>query len=283
MILFSGSSVLLIGILIDSLFYSNWVITPIEYFKVNLIQGKAAEFGIKPWYDYFISVYHNAIPIIGILISISFLIVLIKKYNNILLWVILPFLLGHSLIGHKELRFLFPLVNLIPLIIVIGIEQLSIETWNRFSKITMYALLIIIFIINTAALILANSMTAGSGAVKITHEIHKLHAEKINVFYTNGWNPYASWRLKSNFYKEPNATIIQIDSFTTTSFLLKQKNVKNVLVVHREDLLNPEVTRLINTLDLKETCKSVPDYMLPLLENNFTYNTDHIYVLYCNQ
>jgi len=281
-VLLSGSMILLLGFFIDSFFYGNWVITPLEYFKVNLIQGKAAEFGTEPWYGYIVSIYRNASPIIAIFLYVTFIIVLLKKYNNIIIWAIVPFLIGHSIIAHKEVRFLFPLVNLIPIIVIMAIEILSIETWNRFVKSIVYVLLLIISLINIVALILANTVSAGNGVAKITNEIHKLKADKLNVFYINGWNPYYSWGLRTPFYEESNVTYITLESVVTNEIRIEHDHTTNVLVVHREDVDNLEVQKLIQTLHLKETCKSVPDYMVSILDYYY-YNTNHMYVMYAGQ
>jgi phosphatidylinositol glycan class B len=59
-------------------------------------------------------------------------------------WVILPFILVHSMIGHKEIRFLFPMVGLLPVVIVQAIELVRIR-WspslldNRVWRITAKA------------------------------------------------------------------------------------------------------------------------------------------------
>jgi len=54
---FSILIVIAAGILIDSWYYGNWTITTLNYFVVNLIDGKAADFGTSPWFYYFFFIF----------------------------------------------------------------------------------------------------------------------------------------------------------------------------------------------------------------------------------
>ncbi len=53
----SGLLIVILGILIDSWFYGDFTLTLYNYFKVNLIEGRAAEFGTSPWYHYLFYVF----------------------------------------------------------------------------------------------------------------------------------------------------------------------------------------------------------------------------------
>ena len=52
--------VIFLGVIIDYWFYGNWTFTPWNYFDHNILQGKAADFGVSPW-----SFYIDKIILVG--------------------------------------------------------------------------------------------------------------------------------------------------------------------------------------------------------------------------
>jgi len=55
--------------------------------------------------------------------------VLLLRRKDPLTWTVLPFLLIHVWIGHKEIRFLFPLLGLLPLLIITGLATARDRWW----------------------------------------------------------------------------------------------------------------------------------------------------------
>lgn len=100
----------LLGMGIDYWGYGNWVFAPFNYFKVNIWEGRAAQFGEKPWWFYGVQSFVFAVPPLSFLLIASVATLWICFPFHPLTWALLPFFLVHSFIGHKELRFLFPLV-----------------------------------------------------------------------------------------------------------------------------------------------------------------------------
>ena len=122
------------NVLIDYWGYGEWVFTPWEYVRQNLLENKVSSFGVNPWYDYFKMVFNKSFAPLGILIILSHLYLWIKHPKNILTWLTLPFFLIHCLIGHKELRFLFPLVHFVPVILVLFLEELKLFKYQKMLK-----------------------------------------------------------------------------------------------------------------------------------------------------
>ncbi len=99
-----------LGFLIDSWFYEGFVVTPWNYFHKNIVENVASNFGTAPWYFYGVYLFIYPNYFIGLLLLFAFAVLLVGKPKNFLLWIMLPFMLVHSLIPHKETRFLFPIV-----------------------------------------------------------------------------------------------------------------------------------------------------------------------------
>lgn len=118
LILLGFSLSIAVGILLDRLFYNNWVFTPWEYFNKNILQGLAASFGTEPFYWYFSQAFEKLIPPFSLILIGSFINLAYKKPKSVLSWTLWAFILGHCLVGHKEFRFLFPLAFFLPYLVL---------------------------------------------------------------------------------------------------------------------------------------------------------------------
>jgi len=114
-------SCFLISILIDSYCYGKFVITPLKFFLVNVLEGVASTYGTKNLLWYVII----GLPVILGLYSIPFMMSVwrIFHHSNIyhqeiaMFKIIVIVLIIYSIIPHKEFRFILPLL---PLCIYIG-------------------------------------------------------------------------------------------------------------------------------------------------------------------
>ncbi|GAB3941146.1 hypothetical protein GCM10028805_03920 [Spirosoma harenae] len=106
-----------INVGLDYLFYHQFVFTPYDYFRVNILEGKAASFGTSSpvWYILMLTLVIGAPPLSIFLFYYS-LKGAIKHYRQPIGFAVVFFVLGHSLVGHKEERFLFPILNVLPVI-----------------------------------------------------------------------------------------------------------------------------------------------------------------------
>ncbi|MBU6376519.1 MAG: hypothetical protein KGQ59_11025, partial [Bdellovibrionales bacterium] len=140
-----------VGALADHWLYGEWSLTPWNFFRVNLIEGKAAQFGVSPWWDYFRLLFLNLfLPPLSLAYLYLFFVGLGSKRAEPLLWSIVPFFVVHCLIGHKELRFLYPLASAFPLVLVLAAEEAGAKSnvvtrWisgKIFSIISIFLLLL---------------------------------------------------------------------------------------------------------------------------------------------
>ena len=95
---------------IDHWGYGVWCFPPWDYFKVNLLDNVAAQrFGTDPFFAYpYLLIANIFLPVLVMLV-LAMVLVWIRQPRHIVTWVSLPFFLIHSVIAHKEERFLFPL------------------------------------------------------------------------------------------------------------------------------------------------------------------------------
>ena len=128
-------SIIAFGSFLDFLFYNELIFTPLNYLKLNLIEGKAASFGTDPWWFYIANSLLITIPPISVVLMIFFILGLGKLKNDIFTWALIPFVLVHFFIGHKEMRFLFPMSYLFIFIAAYGfIEHFKLRPIKRLQR-----------------------------------------------------------------------------------------------------------------------------------------------------
>jgi phosphatidylinositol glycan class B len=94
---------------IDSWGYGVFTIAPWNYFDQNILQGRADGFGTFPVWSYFLFILKRP-TLFPALLMLGTAAGMWRFKKNPLTWGILVFFAAHSLIGHKELRFLLNLL-----------------------------------------------------------------------------------------------------------------------------------------------------------------------------
>jgi len=113
-----------INLVLDYWFYGKWILTPVNYFLVNLVDAKAAQFGVDPWWYYLEKLLLLMVPPISLVLLSAMAAAVILRPRNILVWTVVCFVVGHSFIDHKETRFLMPVIYPLLVLSVVGLETL---------------------------------------------------------------------------------------------------------------------------------------------------------------
>lgn len=124
MLIFGGLVAAGLSVLVDYWFYGVWFFSPYNYFNVNIIQNVAAKFGVQPWWYYFVLFFQYGFAPLALCLIPLFFIGVWKKPRHVMALICVPFFLGHFLVGHKEMRFLFPLSYAFIFLISTGIDTL---------------------------------------------------------------------------------------------------------------------------------------------------------------
>lgn len=246
---FSGLVVILIGVLIDRWFYGEYIITSWNYFDQNFMHGVAATFGVAPWYrilSYIISL--PGIPI-GMLIFLALLMLIVKRPRDLLVWVIVPFLLAHIISPHKEGRFLFPLANFVPLVLIMGFQEM--EKWPGLAKYrrTFYYPSVICFsllvLINITGLFCAGFKAADNGRMVISQYIHeKYKSRNIQLICAPNCSPYNPFPgLPETFYREKSIVEMTVHSIHAINLALISDTSVTLFVINKSAML-PDLGQL---------------------------------------
>ena len=216
LILSSGIMILIgFGVLLDRWFYNEWTFTIWNYLDQNILMDQSSRFGTSPWWDYFITALIKTIPPFSLVFIGSVFIVFLFKRKDLLTWTVLPFILIHFIIGHKELRFLFPIIGFLPIFIIKGIHIIQ-EKW--YPDILQYRIIryfIKIFWGVNIILLLIVTFRPADYEVPLYEVVYNNYEQPITLHFIRDY-PYHIQNM--NFYKRPNLDVRRIMSISEVTF-----------------------------------------------------------------
>lgn len=226
---FSGLLSIAICITIDCWIYGEFVITPLNYFKANILENRAAEWGIYPWYYYFIDFVIRGIPPISIILLLLFIIGLYNKPKSLFTWVIVAFLFGHFIIGHKELRFLFPMAFCFTYLAAVGFEYFLNNFKMNFlwKSIGAFSLVLNLFLLTFIL------FTPAQPIIKYYKYIYNLAKQREVVLICKGKSIYELADLNVNFYKSKNVKCLVFNNESEILNYLNNNSQTSALLIER--------------------------------------------------
>ena len=189
------------GVYLDTLFYDEFTIAPYNYVKANILDDKASNFGTSPFFAYLYLFLGKAIPPISLVLFAGFIAGVKPLKKHIFFWAIIPFIIIHSVIAHKEIRFMFPVSYLFIFISVYGImkyfEHKEVKIWQR--KVVKFSLYL------NVLLLVIMTFKPMNGTVKLFHYIHA-NFNDTPTYIISTKRPIYSMLvdLKSTFYTAEN-------------------------------------------------------------------------------
>ncbi len=252
-----------ITVLVDRWFYGNWVFTPYKYFEVNIIKNVAANYGVQPFWHYIPKFIEIAIPPFSIVL-LYLLIMGIKKIPTHLYTLsLLFFVLGHSAIGHKEFRFLFPMLPAMIYLCVIGAPQL-IDWYSRIKAVRIIGK---ILLVGNFGIILFRMFTPSTEVVKYYEYLHRHASKQPATLVSFKHSPYRLDTIECNYYK-PHNNNLKIEVLPDTTALqayMQAHPSEQILYMCRST--NPKAD--IGTIPYKRVYCLFPEFVLSNNVNNW--------------
>ncbi|ATH06740.1 hypothetical protein BIY24_01930 [Halobacteriovorax marinus] len=202
-------AIIVLGIFFDYWGYGGWTFSTWNYFKANFIDDALSSFGVHPWWWYFRLSINRGIPIVSLPLIAATLWGWWYLRRHPLTWISLSLFAFHSYVGHKELRFIYPVIILTPIFLGLfistyrdKIEQLYKKKWIRgIWKFCIY--------VNFLFLIIA-TFRAANPSVDFYKFVWKSDIKVLNV---HGENPFTMLGLPLDFYKKKDLIINQVKSY----------------------------------------------------------------------
>lgn len=281
-ILIGGVFGLIVLLICDYWFYGEFVFSSWNYLSSNLIEGKAASFGVDPWSMYFEELWVYLTTVGAMLCLVGFSLWVYHYKKSPFLWILIPFLLIHSLIGHKEFRFLFPIVFVFPVLLFDLFTRLD----KRLGASKSYhGALLLLFAINSVGVIQVAQLSAGTGSLGLLQELHNRHStQSVIIYHMHYCNPYKPWvgGNHANWYHSTRRNIEthKIESIENLNAIELDLGKANYLIFRQADLDYFEITldQLSSPMELVKS--SAPEILGSLAVKLELINAQETYYLY---
>jgi hypothetical protein len=94
-------------------------------FWVNIVENRSHIYGVSPWYEYFLYLLKSWS---FFLIPITLLALIGARCSPILAWLAIAIVLTHSILAHKEYRFIYPALVILIILAGLGTAQI-VKLW----------------------------------------------------------------------------------------------------------------------------------------------------------
>lgn len=251
-----------LGVLIDSWFYNQPVFVPYRYFYIQVVEAISSNWGVFPWWYYIKLFLMHVAPPLSFILLIGFFAGSITHPKNLYVWLVIAFVIGHSTMAYKEIRYLYPMIPYFCIMVFLPMNKPWFEKkWLQGKHFKAIKVFIIILLIQNSLLLLISTFKPANEIVGLLSEIYNKSKKHKTVLLYDQTNPYYWGKIKYNFYQPKNIKIFPLDSF-------RQKN----------NFITPNTTFLIATptfdidtsqLDfkIKPVYKTIPNWL-----RNFNFN-----------
>jgi phosphatidylinositol glycan class B len=188
---------------LDTQFYGEFVFTPWEYFRANILEQKAAGFGTSPFYQYIIDGFLYLTPTLSIIVLPLLCIGIWKNKTSIWSLMFIFFFLGHSIVGHKEIRFLFPMIFTIIVLTYLGVQEVFEKKWFQNRRKVFINVFKVVFALNLIILPIRTILPAQEAFVYF-QKMSKIAEPRPSIFIGYQRAPFRYAHLPVNFYKNEN-------------------------------------------------------------------------------
>jgi len=260
-----GSAALALGFTADIWLYGKPAFTAYNYFAANILENKAAHWGTSPWWYYLAQTALTAVPPLSILLLLCLGFGLWQQRGSALAWSFLPFLLAHMAVGHKEMRFMYPM--LLPvLVLAMQGANLAASILKRYGrwKVVFRAIFWTAVVIN-GVLLPARCLLAAQEAVPAYRFLYRYAAERPEpvAVFSQEKNVYNLVGLEVHFYRSPKVQTFVVERFDPDT--LRLTSTPHCL------LFSPKLTlqNLPPTLQTKRVFTYMPDALLRFNPNDW--------------
>ena len=257
------------GTAVDCWGYGHWVLTPWNYFNANIVMGVASRFGTSPVWWYLVGVNSSLLLPITLLWTVAMLATWIRHPKHIASWATFAFCAAHCLVGHKEVRFLFPIAQVATFAFVLGLAprpgELIKTAWLRRlweRRRTRRAMALYAF--NFIALAAMGFVTRQPGLwlQKVIYDRYQ-HGCSMYILGKDTKSLYSNVGFEMYFYRPPGFQLIRLDGYDELAALVRSGPKKFLLLT---DLVHTEPEQKLIVPQAELVYRSYPSWI-----ENFNY------------
>lgn len=189
-----GAAAVVAGMALDFWFYGKAVFTAWNYLNFNLLQSGIEGYSQEPWWHYAEKSVLYTLPPLSVIVPVVVVLFWWCFPRHPLTWITLPFVVFHHFIGHKEIRFLMPVLAFLPLMTALVVTRLGGGAFFRGGGRIMWRASVVI---NAALLPFAMFMPADIGQRLVQHVMTQLPATAVIAVHDEGM---AAGEIIQNYY-----------------------------------------------------------------------------------
>ena len=228
-----GLAAIGLGFVLDYWLHGEWTVTAWNYLDLNLVRNKVAEYGLAPWYFYLSGVIKRAAPPLGLVLIPAVILGLLARPRSAVAWACLPFLAVHLWLSRREVRFLYPLIGFVPILLVWAIEWVQRVTPGDWLRTRAFRVGGWLFALTNAVMLLIICFRPAISEVHIYQRIYDRYHPQPITLYGVRHNPYRL-ALDVQFYRSPQLQVRELpntaalDTVTADRFLVIAKDAATV-------------------------------------------------------
>ena len=211
-----GMAATALGVWADAWLYGKPVFTAYNYFAANILENKAANWGTAPWWFYFAQTLLTAVPPLSVMLLALLGRGLWRERGSALAWCFVPFLLAHIAVGHKEMRFMYPMLLPVLVLAVQGLRQIAGATRSRTNQVggPIRVLCWTAVMINFA-LLPVRCLLAAQESVPTFRFLYRYAAERQEpvAVFSQEKSVYNLVGLEVHFYRSPKVQTFVVQRF----------------------------------------------------------------------
>jgi phosphatidylinositol glycan class B len=173
-----------VSLWVDAWGYEQFVVAAWEYLHAH---NKASQHGVSPWYAYFLWLGRDVIFPFGAFAVAILILAPVFLSRHVLTWMIAPFVVFHTLIPHKEFRYLFPVLQFIP--IIGGLLYARFRCVSHLFETRVFRMFLGIALLLNSLMLLRYSTRPLQPALQAAQFLHEKH---VRSFAFVGRNPFES-------------------------------------------------------------------------------------------
>ncbi len=224
--------IFLFGILLDSLFYESFTISSWNYFYQNILNHRASTFGESPWTFYFTEAYKIGIAPFSLVYIVAVLCYVFWKPKDVLTWCLVSFLGVHFLIAHKELRFFFPILMVLPFLFIECIRLVDEKYRIDLTKLKLFNWFVVVYLVFNISFSLVQAIRPLNPTIDLYKTIYFSFKTPTKLYYLEK-NPYEG----IHFYRHLNLQVLRVTDYACLKNVEKREKGNVLLAVKTGDRL----------------------------------------------